>query len=305
MVPYCSAAAWNEAICGLFPAVDIVDQAAEGFVGALMTSVAGAARLSSIRSVRQQVHRRSSHIRRAEAAVVQINFQLSGQCAVRQDGREAVIGPGEFAIYESPREYALGFTGPFSQLSLMLPHGLIKQRFGALEAFTARRFDGRTGAGRFLFAFVEQMAQHNSADGALGERLQDHLVDLLITTLSPAASSVQPAGKAQMLARIKTFALARLRDPELGPAMLARAHGLSLRSLYDLFASEGETPLRWIQNARLDACRRDLEAPALKSQPINLIACTWGFGNAAHFSRLFRSRFDHTPRQLRQASGRA
>jgi len=51
----------------------------------------------------------------------------------------------------------------------------------------------------------------------------------------------------------------------------------------------------------LDAARRDLCDPGLAASSVSRIAFSWGFNDAAHFSRAFRARFGCSPRELRAA----
>lgn len=59
---------------------------------------------------------------------------------------------------------------------------------------------------------------------------------------------------------------------------------------------------RLIWKMRLDACRRDLADPRLRDRSVSDIAFSWGFNNAAHFSRSFRDEYGVSPREWREAS---
>jgi AraC-like DNA-binding protein len=52
---------------------------------------------------------------------------------------------------------------------------------------------------------------------------------------------------------------------------------------------------------RLDRCRRDLLDPALRDRPVSAIAARWGFGDAAAFSRAFRTAYGLPPGEFRLA----
>ncbi|MDH4393235.1 MAG: helix-turn-helix domain-containing protein [Aquabacterium sp.] len=61
---------------------------------------------------------------------------------------------------------------------------------------------------------------------------------------------------------------------------------------------------------RLDACRRDLADVRLAERSVSALAFSWGFNDAAHFSRSFREQFGQSPRAWRAqalpgAAGRA
>ncbi|WP_442945862.1 helix-turn-helix domain-containing protein [Nonomuraea sp. LPB2021202275-12-8] len=67
-----------------------------------------------------------------------------------------------------------------------------------------------------------------------------------------------------------------------------------------LFAGEGHTIRGWIQQRRLERCRRALADSLMDSLPISLIAARWGFASEAHFSRLFRKTYGAPPVSYRR-----
>jgi AraC-like DNA-binding protein len=297
--------AWREVICDTFPPVDVLENERDDFYGHIEARSYADLSLIRIRSHAQRVQRRRHHISASREDYLQINFQISGSCHMEQDGRSAMLRTGDLAIYESCRPYDLGFTNDFEQISLMLPRALIRQRFGPIEAFTARPINGKQGSGRFAFAFVQALAgQLDEAEdgGPMSTRIRDHLLDLLITALTPMAGSgaaALSAGRSSNLHRVKSFILENLRDPDLSPMAIAQANKVSLRHIYGLFQNEGETLSRWILSARLDRCRKDLENPAMNGRTLGEIAFAWGFIDNAHFSRAFKARFGITPRDCR------
>jgi AraC-like DNA-binding protein len=102
-----------------------------------------------------------------------------------------------------------------------------------------------------------------------------------------------------LLLRIRAFIEGRLGDSTLRSSTIAAAHHVSVRYLQKLFEQEGQTVAGWIRNRRIEHCRRDLSNAALAETPVHSIGARWGLGNAAHFSRLFRARFDETPSEYR------
>jgi AraC-like DNA-binding protein len=69
-----------------------------------------------------------------------------------------------------------------------------------------------------------------------------------------------------------------------------------------LFEAEGTTVSAWIRERRLECCRIELIATDLADQSVSEIGTRWGFWDAAHFSRLFKSRFGVSPSAYRSAS---
>ncbi|MFX8071305.1 hypothetical protein ABTK88_19610, partial [Acinetobacter baumannii] len=82
---------------------------------------------------RQRVFRTPARIRRAREEFVLVALGLAGSGGVVQDGREAVIEPGQFALYDTTRPYELQFDGEFSQMVIQLPRAELLRRVGATE----------------------------------------------------------------------------------------------------------------------------------------------------------------------------
>lgn len=300
---------WEEAVSEIYTetAVKIDDQ--REFYGHIAWRKIGDIIISEISSTQQSVVHESRHIRHAERELVQINFQLEGAGLVFQDGREARTGPGEVVVYDSRRPYEMRYGEPFRALSVDFPRHILHSRFGHAEEFTARSFSGRRGPGRFLYSYVKTLARQAEQDDLLiANRLQDHIVDLLVTAFSGLGQHAAPrasANRTTTLYRVRTYLNENLRDPALSPTTVARAQGVSLRYLYDLFEDEGTTISRFIQQARLDRCRADIEDRTQSCRSLSEIAFSWGFSDSAHFSRAFRNRFGMSPRECRAMRGAA
>jgi AraC-like DNA-binding protein len=102
-----------------------------------------------------------------------------------------------------------------------------------------------------------------------------------------------------LVTRVLRFIDENLSDPGLSSRTVAAAHFISVRQLQKVFEAEGKAVTTTIRNRRLERCRHDLADPALRGRPIAAVAARWGFLDAAHFSRLFRSAFGASPREYR------
>lgn len=296
---------WEDALNAIHPqtAAGLVDETR--FHGSLSWRRMGDVLLSDIRSTAQYASRQSLHIRRDERDVVQLNVQLDGIGRLVQDGRNCITRPGEIVIYDSSRPYELYFPRPFRQLYVEFPRSLLRARFGPTENVTARTINGASGLGRFLYDYVSSLIlQSEDADATAIPRLQNHLVDLLITAFSDLPDGTMTSTsfcRTMALCRAKTYISDNLRNDSLSPATVAQALGISRRYLYDLFADEGMAVGCSIRQARLERCRSDIENPALSGRSLSEIAFSWGFNEAGHFSRAFRNHFGITPRACRTA----
>jgi AraC-like DNA-binding protein len=249
------------------------------------------------------VFRTPSLITDADRRFFKLSIMLSGSGLLIQDNREALLLPGDIAVYDTHRPYTLAFDGNFRSLVLMFPQQLVGLPASAIGQLTGVRIPGDAGLGEVISPFLVEIARNmDQLSGASGARLAHNAVDLVSTMFSAEldmSNSVMQNSRAQLMGRIRGFIEANLRDPELNPASVAAAHFISYRYLHVLFREENESPANWIRGRRLEQTRRELRDPAHAHRSISSIAAGWGFHDAAHFSRLFRATFDSTPSEYR------
>ena len=173
-----------------------------------------------------------------------------------------------------------------------------------------QRFSGRRGISRLacetaLSAF-DSMAAPAPLAGGLTADTADRLADLLLQSLlerngQDTALSLRTA----LRDRADAYIGRNLADPALSVTDIAAALNCSKRHLHNAFAAEADSVGAHLLNRRLEACRRDLEDARGKRRSIAEIALSWGFNNAAHFSRVFRDRYGHAPRDYRATTSGA
>jgi AraC-like DNA-binding protein len=258
---------------------------------------------------RFDVRRTPKLIRASDPEMFKIDVQARGRTVFAQNGREAVLRPGDFTLVDLSRpSYVRDVRDVPEIVAVQFPHAALPLRHDELTRLTAVRMPGRDGLGAPISALAIHMARHLDDHGATdGVRLSSALMDLLIVALAERldrGAAVLPATRHRaLLARVQTFIDRRLADPRLSPGGIAAAHHISLRSLQMLFEDQGTSVARWIRERRLERCRRDLLDPALRQLPASAIALTWGFVDAAHFSRVFREAYGHPPGEYRRLGG--
>ena len=114
----------------------------------------------------------------------------------------------------------------------------------------------------------------------------------------PALSHLTALHREQIKACVPT----RLREPGLSVVSIAAQLRLSPSTLHRAWLGEPCSLADWIWAQRLDAARRDLCDPTLDARSVSEIGFSWGFNDAAHFSRAFRARFGCAPSTLRMRS---
>ena len=121
------AAYWIDMICDVFVQLDCT-QTGERFHGEIADRTIGPLRVSRVDSNKQLVLRSSRQIARSCEDYFLVSLQLAGHGRVLQDGRAALLGPGDFALYDSTRRYTLAFDDEFTQIVLKTPRALLTDR---------------------------------------------------------------------------------------------------------------------------------------------------------------------------------
>jgi NAD(P)-dependent dehydrogenase (short-subunit alcohol dehydrogenase family) len=109
--------------------------------------------------------------------------------------------------------------------------------------------------------------------------------DILATNLTGAFCAAQ------------AFARPLIVDGAPGPS--CSSHAVSVRTVYRLFERNGDTFRQVVRARKLDRARQEL---ADGDHPVASIAARWGFADASHFSRSFKTAFGVSPREFRAAS---
>jgi AraC-like DNA-binding protein len=301
-------AIWQDIVCDTFVGLDCRSDMRHAFWGSVSQSMIGPVACTQVDSCAQRVFRTPSRISRTSEDFVLVALGNSGVNGVFQDGREAVVGSGQFVIYDTTRPYELRFDDSFSQTIFQMPRKMLQQRIGSFEALTATTFSSDRPVEGLAYNFLLGLSRTiDHVDPAIATRLLDQALDLVAMAFADRMrerSPDQSVHRSATLYRLKNYILTHLRDPELSMPRAAAAIGISPRYASDLMAAE-QTPFRsYVQAQRLERCKRDLSDPAQIARHVGDIAFAWGFNDLAHFSRIFRQRFGASPREWREHARR-
>lgn len=239
-------------------------------------------------------------IRRSDPGLVKVGVQLRGRGVVVQREREAVLMPGDFAVYDTSEPYTLHFDDDFAMFVLMFPRESLKIRPNDLAKVSALRIKGDDGVGALVSPFLAGLRKGLS-DGLSSSRMfEDAVLDLVSAALDERAPHDSRSPGAVILAGSRAFIEDNLHDPDLNTAMVAAAQHISPRYLQKLFVGDGGVAA-WIRSRRLESCRRDLEDPRLRHESIGTICARYGLVDSAHFSRVFKEAYGISPRSARSA----
>ncbi|MEU8540745.1 helix-turn-helix domain-containing protein [Streptomyces sp. NPDC048717] len=226
---------------------------------------------------------------------------------VRQGGRTTEVPAGAVSFWCTERPHVVDYPDGVDVRVCLIPRRALGVRDDQLERMTATTTDtgGPVGAliAQTLLTLVETA---EDCRAFVAGRLARHFTDLVVTLVIERSAGDAPAAEDSRATRIReihVYVDRHLRDPELGPHMIAAAHGISVRSLHKLFEGEGITVSRLIRRRRLQESAGDLTREDGGDHTISSVARRWGFTGTAHFSRLFRAAYGIPPSQWRDTRG--
>lgn len=229
---------------------------------------------------------------------------LAGSKVLQQSGRQAVLWPGQLALIDPRLPHDASISDGSGMLTLILDRQLLEQRLGAVQDLTARPVLPDTAEGQLASGYLNMISsQAGSLSSAAAELVQVQLLDLVALALGKSrGEQVSCGSSARLLVRTKLHAAieARLSDPGLDTATIARAAGVSARYANVVLADENTSLGRLIQTRRLERCRTALADPAEAHRSVSEIAYGWGFSDMTHFGRRFRVAYGLLPSEFRR-----
>jgi len=294
---------WIDSICSTYVQLDCDPGATDCFQGAIHSHSLPGLALSVVRSGAQRVQRTPRAIAQSDDAHLLVSVQTRGQGLLLQDGREAVLTPGDFALYDSTRPYTLRFDADFEQIVLKMRATQLQSLLRHTEQLTASTVSGRSGAGQLLCAMAHNLRdQAEALQPASAAAVVHGVLHVLAASLQalPACTKAEPSVmRAYHMARILRRIDERVHEPTLTIASIAAELGMSAGHLHRLFRNEPLSPAQYLWTRRLEACSRELLDPRRAHASVAEIAFSWGFNDASHFSRSFREHFHMSPREWR------
>ncbi|WP_225823530.1 helix-turn-helix domain-containing protein [Streptomyces naphthomycinicus] len=239
---------------------------------------------------------------------VVVKLLAKGVARIQQDTRDTFLRPGQLFVYDMARPVRLTLPQCFQTKSLVLPREVLGLSESDLQRITASPLGTDSALGELLTPFLSRLVDTaGTYPQRTGDQIARNVVDLVQALAEERlgrGSADTPSAARMSLLRIRSYIDQHLADPDLTPETIAGAHHISVRYLHKLFQLEDLTVSRWIQQRRLEQCRRDLARRRVGDQTIAAVAHRWGFTSASHFSRVFRAAYGTSPAEWRSSAVR-
>lgn len=220
------------------------------------------------------------------------------------DDTRAKIALGQAMLVSHRRASRRWWDGNLVSL-LSIPRDAIPNP-DALEAICGQAIPAHNAILKLLRAYFRTVWHCSLSDGSIGAKAEQNLLSLVVHLSSLGRGSAKGATSEALVAARAAAMLEviarRAVEPRLDMAAIAAAIGLSERSGHLVLATAGLTFSECVAEARLARVQTRLEA----GDPARIIdiALDAGFGDIAHFNRLFRARFGMTPTEMRAMARR-
>ncbi|MGW1158661.1 helix-turn-helix domain-containing protein [Streptomyces sp. NPDC002513] len=264
----------------------------------------GSLQMSSVQANPATVHRTATLAKADDEPVLFVSLQVSGESTVIQDGRSAVLHPGNIAFYDTRRPYTLLFDHGVDMHFFRVPVHEIALPDKVLGQVVARTLGAEDAVAGLAAGYLAHLAESRELLDGTADRLlaapSMELIRAVIAVESDKPSlAVGPLHEA-LSVRILAYMRTHLAESDLTPARVAAAHHISVRHLYAVLARSGVGFGEWVRTQRLDACRRDLSRVPPTTETIADLAHRWGFKSPSHFSRAFKAAYGLSPQAWRE-----
>lgn len=280
-------------VCGHFAARPLDGD----FHGEIDTSYAGSLKLSTVTTRNVNLFRTRQEIRSGNDAWFYTVFQLAGQADIEQDARQVKLQTGDMTLIDASRPCSILWQQTSRQVSLLLPRQLLENQLRGSGISVATRLDKSLP----MVQLSQRLLHESMSSPQLSASESEAALDAMVCLLRPMLHQreVAPSRREKQFQKIMTLIDDAIQEEHLRPEWLADETGMSVRSLYRLFADKGLVVAQYIKNRRLDLCAQALQR-APDDEKLAGIGYRWGFSDHSHFSTAFKQRFGISPGEYRK-----
>lgn len=307
---YTDPAAWQAFVSEHFVPLEVLPALRQDFRNQAASDYLGLLQVSELScDSAQRVMRTPTLARRAEQRLIKLSVQLSGSSEIKQGKRSTTLQVGQWGLYDTSLPYEVAMSQRSHFLVLQCPEEKLSPWLRCLSKVTALSFDASKGPARVALGMLRLgLNEHASLPSHVCTELSDTIIRMLGLSLTAqlevegkawsSETNLEEVRHAQLL-QIQQYIHENLGNSELNVQFLAQYFRMSRRYLYKLFERLDQAPADYIQALRLEqACRMLMDNAA--STPINTLAWSLGFSDAAVFSHAFRRRHGISPTEWRR-----
>jgi AraC-like DNA-binding protein len=294
--------AWHESISVIFDVAPLPDQKSEdGFAATVRGYHLGGLLVSEVDFEGQRFvrDRRKAVADGLDHYLVQLYATggLVGEAGDR--GRELHAGDVQILDLSKSNVTQAAASGT---VAIVVPRETLDQALSTPADLHGLILRAGSGMGSLLTDYLQSLAARardfTMADAPHAAQATVAMIAASFQSTAETTERARNAIEQTMLQRIQRHIVANLDSPGLHAEALAARFRVSRTHLYRLFERDGGVA-RYIQDQRLARACAELGNPAHDHRRIYEIAFGLGFSSEAHFSRVFRTTFGVSPRDVR------
>lgn len=238
----------------------------------------------------------------SEADYVAILFNRGGREWVAQGEQQKEMRPGDALVWDTRSALRFRVSEPLAKRTLLIPRAALAEVGGRSWELSGTPVDGSSAEVQLLAGYLELLSGSlDSMSPAAVSAARNATLELFAGVIRPQLNVVGSVSTSPALrTQIEEWINQNLFDLDICPAVIAAAHGVSVRTVHRVFESEGESLSRYVRARRLARARQELAGH--QSLPISAIARKLGFTDSSHFTRAFKARYGMSPSEYRADS---
>jgi AraC-like DNA-binding protein len=295
---------WNALNSEAFAAMEITPRDVAAFDGDLRREPIGPLTLMDVQSDAVRIRHTRSHVARVSTPSYLLLTPLRGDFQMQLEHQPPRrVATGEYCLLDHGQPYELQHGDAVRVLCLDMPRTALDALLPRPRTAVGRIMRADTSLSRLLAVLLREIAGELAPGTAApcAPALAQGLLGFVAAAYSAEADESLTATEARCRALFACID-ARLQDPELLPADIAREAGISPRRLRALLAAGGESFCAYVLRRRLERCAGLLRDVRWRGCSITEIAFRSGFNNATHFGYAFKKRYGCTPREFRAST---
>ncbi|MEX2525291.1 MAG: helix-turn-helix domain-containing protein [Gammaproteobacteria bacterium] len=250
------------------------------------------------------IKRNRREINNSEGEFYSVKYLRRGCGEFEQEGKRIKFQTGDISVLDNCYPYSLEFEDSFAVSSFIIPRALLNLHLANARTAVGGLIPAESSFSPMLRSHMNALINlENDNNEFYFSTLNDTLCSLIAIALDRASRKLESNNRCANQLRYQAvieYVKLNLSDPDLSPARVAQACGISVRYLHKLFEPYGCTFGRWLLKKRLERCREQIADPRFADKKLSLIPYDWGFNNLSHFIRAFRQEYGLSPRDYRK-----
>lgn len=225
----------------------------------------------------------------------------SGNQHFEWESGAAGMEPGTAMIATSRMAYTSIVPSGLRKRSVSLPLAALAPYDTGGQIPDCLALDQSRPLARVLISYVESMGAHvESMDATEIDAAREALLTLVAGVIRSSTRTTYdgPALLPTLRSQLEQWIKDHLRGGPIRVVDMAKAFNVSSRTVHRAFAMTGDTVGSVVRMQRLIGARRDVVSTSL---PIGCIAHRWGYYDASHFGREFRTYLFMSPSDYRDS----